>query len=96
MVIAFLDASAWMYVIEGHSRCPAGRFNCDATVQPPWFQLNAASACLLQLLNLIGVTVASLVVVLPWFGLGIDLLEFQFLRVGLESLHQSKCFLIEA
>ncbi len=54
---------------------------------PPSHQLNAASACLLQLLNLIGVTFTSLVVVSPWFGLCIDLLKFQFLRVGLESLH---------
>ena len=32
---------------------------------PPSHQLNAASACLLQLLNLIGIAFASLVVVLP-------------------------------
>ena len=61
----------------------------------PSQQLNAAASDLLLLLFVIGIAFASLVVVSPRFGLCIDLLEFQFLRVGLESLHQCKCFLTE-
>ena len=53
----------------------------------PSQQLNAAASDLLLLLFAIGIAFTSLVVVSPWFGLCIDLLKFQFLRVGLESLH---------